>query len=187
LAEIGATQARTALLSTGDGSASSSTLSARTIITLIGVAIILYVGQEVFVPLALALLLTFTLAPIVSFLRKRHVPKIAAVLTAVASAFLVIAAFGFVVASQVATLADNIPTYQRNIVEKVHALSQAGSGNGVLEHVSKIVERIGTEMQDSAEESQANPAAPSSRRDPSRWKSSHGQILSRRSAISSSP
>jgi predicted PurR-regulated permease PerM len=166
LAEIGATQARTALLSTGDGSASSSTLSARTIITLIGVAIILYVGQEVFVPLALALLLTFTLAPIVSFLRKRHVPKIAAVLTAVASAFLVIAAFGFVVASQVATLADNIPTYQRNIVEKVHALSQAGSGNGVLEHVSKIVERIGTEMQDSAEESQANPAAPSSRRDP---------------------
>jgi predicted PurR-regulated permease PerM len=166
LAENGATEARTALLSHGDGSASSSTLSARTIITLIGVAVILYVGQEVFVPLALALLLTFTLAPIVSFLRKRHVPKIVAVLTAVASAFLVIAAFGFVVASQVATLADNIPTYQRNIVEKVHALSQAGSGNGVLEHVSKIVERIGTEMQDSAEESQANPAAPSSRRDP---------------------
>jgi predicted PurR-regulated permease PerM len=166
LAGIGATEAQTAPLSHGDGSASSSTLSARTIITLIGVAIILYVGQEVFVPLALALLLTFTLAPIVSFLRKRHVPKIAAVLTAVASAFLVIAAFGFVVASQVATLADNIPTYQRNIVEKVHALSQAGSGNGVLEHVSKIVERIGTEMQDSAEESQTNPTAPSSRRDP---------------------
>ncbi len=166
MAEIGATEARTALFSQGDGSASSSTLSARTIITLIGVAIILYIGQEVFVPLALALLLTFTLAPIVSFLRKRHVPKIAAVLTAVASAFLVIAAFGFVVASQVATLADNIPTYQRNIVEKVHALSQAGSGNGVLEHVSKIVERIGTEMQDSAAESQANPPAPSSRRDP---------------------
>jgi predicted PurR-regulated permease PerM len=106
------------------------------------------------------------LAPIVSFLRKRYVPKIAAVLIAVGSAFLVIAAFGFIVASQVATLADNIPTYQRNIVAKVHALSQAGSGNGVLEHVSKIVERIGTEMQDSAQESQENATIRPGRRDP---------------------
>ena len=133
---------------------------------LIGVAVILYVGQDVFIPLALALLLTFTLAPIVSFLRKRRVPKIAAVLTAVASAFLVIAAFGFIVAGQVANLADNVPTYQRNIVAKVQALSHAGSGNGVLEHISKVVERIGSEMQDTAEESKEDAAPQSSRRDP---------------------
>jgi len=142
------------------------TLSGRTIFILIGVAVILYVGQEVFIPLALALLLTFTLAPIVSFLRKRRVPKIAAVLMAVASAFLVIAAFGFIVAGQVANLADNIPTYQRNIVAKVQALSHAGSGNGILEHVSKVVERIGSEMQDTAEESKEDAASQSTRRDP---------------------
>ncbi|WP_426128924.1 AI-2E family transporter [Pararhizobium sp. PWRC1-1] len=123
------------------------------ILILIGVAVILRLGQEIFVPLALSLLLTFTLAPIVSFLRKRYVPKIAAVVLTVASAFVVITAFSFVVAGQVATLAENIPTYQRNIVEKVHALSQAGSGNGVLEHLSKIVERVGTEMQTRAAES----------------------------------
>jgi predicted PurR-regulated permease PerM len=144
----------------------TSALSARTILILIGVAVILYVGQEVFVPLALALLLTFTLAPIVSFLRKRYIPKIAAVLIAVASAFLVIAAFGFIVASQVANLAENIPTYQRNIVEKVQAFSQAGSGNGVLEHISKVVERIGTEMQDSARDSQEGTTPQVNRREP---------------------
>lgn len=148
------------------GALTASTLSSRTIIILIGVAVILYLGQEVFIPLALALLLTFTLAPIVSFLRKRRVPKIAAVLTAVASAFLVIAAFGFIVAGQVANLADNVPTYQRNIVMKVQALSNAGSGNGVLEHISKVVERIGSEMQDTAEESKEDAAPQSSRRDP---------------------
>ncbi|WP_296106571.1 AI-2E family transporter [uncultured Agrobacterium sp.] len=142
------------------------TLSGRTTIVLIGVAITLYVGQEVFIPLALALLLTFTLAPIVSFLRKRRVPKIAAVLMAVASAFFVIAVFGFIVAGQVANLADNIPTYQRNIVSKVQALSHAGSGNGVLEHVSKVVERIGLEMQDTAEESKEDGIPQSSKRDP---------------------
>lgn len=148
------------------GAIAAPTLSGRTTIVLIGVAITLYVGQEVFIPLALALLLTFTLAPIVSFLRKRRVPKIAAVLMAVASAFFVIAVFGFIVAGQVANLADNIPTYQRNIVSKVQALSHAGSGNGVLEHVSKVVERIGLEMQDTAEESKEDGVPQLSRRDP---------------------
>ena len=122
------------------GPLANTTLSGRMILILIGVAVILRVGQEIFVPLALSLLLTFTLAPIVSFLRKRYVPKIAAVILAVVSAFLVIAAFSFIVAGQVANLAENIPTYQRNIVGKVHALSQAGAGNGMLEHLSKVVE-----------------------------------------------
>lgn len=144
----------------------ANTLSARTVLILIGVAVILYVGQEVFVPLALALLLTFTLAPIVGFLRKRHVPKIASVLIAVTTAFLVIAAFSFVVASQVANLANNVPKYQRNIVEKVQAIIQARAGDGVLDHLSKVVERIGNEMRQSAEDSQDGPAPEVGRREP---------------------
>ncbi len=51
--------------------ASSTILSGRTVLILIGVAFLLRVGQEIFVPLALSLLLSFTLAPIVSFLRTR--------------------------------------------------------------------------------------------------------------------
>lgn len=148
------------------GSLANTALSGRTILILIGVAVILRVGQEIFVPLALSLLLTFTLAPIVSFLRKRYVPKIAAVILAVVSAFLVIAAFSFIVAGQVANLAENIPTYQRNIVGKVHALSQAGSGNGVLEHLSKVVERVGAEMQNRAVESQDASAPEANIREP---------------------
>ncbi len=136
----------------GHGPLANTALSGRMILILVGVAVTLRVGQEIFVPLALSLLLTFTLAPIVSFLRKRYVPKIAAVILAVASAFFMIAAFSFVVAGQVSNLAENIPTYQRNIVDKVHALSQAGSGNGVLAHLSKVVERVGTEMQNRAAE-----------------------------------
>ncbi len=141
-----------------------SKITGRTILILTGVAVVLRVGQEIFVPLALSLLLAFTLAPIVSFLRKRSVPKIAAVLLAVVSAFCAIALFSVVVATQVANLAENIPTYQRNIVEKVHALAQAGSGNGVLDHLSRAVERVGAEIQTRAVESQ-NPTdtAPSVR------------------------
>ncbi|MDQ0323088.1 putative PurR-regulated permease PerM [Pararhizobium capsulatum DSM 1112] len=136
-------------------------ISGRTILILIGVAVVLRLGQEIFVPLALSLLLAFTLAPIVSFLRKRSVPKIAAVLLAVVSAFCAIAMFSIVVATQVANLAENIPTYQRNLVDKVHSLAQAGAGNGVLDHLSKAVERVGAEIQTRAVESQ-NPTDPTS-------------------------
>lgn len=148
----------------GQTTLANNTLSGRTILILIGVAVILRVGQEIFVPLALSLLLTFTLAPIVSFLRKRSVPKIAAVILAVASAFVAIAIFSFIVAGQVATLAENIPTYQRNIVAKVQAFSQAGSGNGVFDHLSKVVERVGAEIETRAVESQDPPG--SSRKEP---------------------
>jgi predicted PurR-regulated permease PerM len=134
-------------------------ISGRTILILIGVAVILRLGQEIFVPLALSLLLAFTLAPIVSFLRKRSVPKIAAVLLAVASAFCAIALFSIIVATQVTNLAENIPTYQRNLVDKVHSLAQAGAGNGIFDHLSKAVERVGAEMQTRAVESQ-NPTDP---------------------------
>ncbi|MBW6425852.1 AI-2E family transporter [Rhizobium sp. XQZ8] len=140
-----------------------SRLSGRTILILIGVAVLLKVGQEIFVPLALALLLTFSLAPIVSFLRKRSVPKIAAVILAVSSAFCAIALFSFVVGSQVANLAENIPTYQRNLVNKVHALSQAGAGNGMLDHLTKAVERVSAEMQNRAADSKNQPVPERSR------------------------
>jgi predicted PurR-regulated permease PerM len=134
-----------------------SKLAGRTILILIGVAVILRLGQEIFVPLALSLLLAFTLAPIVSFLRKRSVPRIPAVLLAVVSAFCAIAMFSIVVATQVTNLAENIPTYQRNIVDKVQSLAQAGAGNGMLDHLSKAVERVGAEIQTRAVESQAPP------------------------------
>lgn len=150
----------------GQVALANTKLTGRTVLTLIGVAVLLRIGQDIFVPLALSLLLTFTLAPIVSFLRKRSIPKIAAVILAVVSAFVAIALFSFVVASQVANLADNIPTYQRNIVAKVQAFSQAGSGNSMLEHLSNVVERVGAELQTRAVESQDSSPTDATSREP---------------------
>ncbi len=93
-----------------------------TVVTLVGVTAILYVGREVFLPLAVALLLTFALAPIVSLLRKHSLPKIPAVILTVAVAFAVIALVSFVVATQVGSLAQSIPTYQNNVLEKIRSL-----------------------------------------------------------------
>src|SRR5690606_16773490 len=116
-------------------------------VTIVGVTAILYLGKDVLLPLAIALLLTFALAPIVSALRKMSVPKVIAVVLTVLTAFVVIAAFAFLVATQVSNLAQNIPTYQANIIEKIRSLKELGAGGGLIERLTGAAERVGQELQ----------------------------------------
>jgi predicted PurR-regulated permease PerM len=130
------------------------------VLTLVGVTAILYLGREVFLPLAVALLLTFALAPIVSFLRKRALPKPIAVILTVFIAFAAIALLAAVVATQVTNLAQNIPTYQSNIVAKVHSLKEMGANGGIIDRLSGAVQRVGAELQTSAQPAQPAQIAP---------------------------
>src|SRR5690606_32130842 len=66
----------------------------------------LHFGRDIFIPFALAILLSFTLAPVVNWLRRWRVPRLAAVLIAVTLALIVIAGIGFLVARQLVQLAD---------------------------------------------------------------------------------
>ncbi|WP_245415860.1 MULTISPECIES: AI-2E family transporter [Mesorhizobium] len=123
-----------------------SSIAIPPVVSLVGVTAILYLGQEVFLPLAVALLLTFALAPIVSALRKLSIPRPAAVILTVTVAFLCIALFSFMVASQLSSLAQNIPTYQSNIIQKVRSLKDSADSGGIFERVTQAVERVGAEM-----------------------------------------
>src|SRR5918994_4628084 len=99
--------------------ARSSILTAGGIVLAIGV---LYFGRDLFVPFALAILLSFSLTPLVNWLRRLKLPRIAAVLVAVTLAFILIAGIAFVVGRQVVQLANNLPTYQTTITQKVRSL-----------------------------------------------------------------
>src|SRR5690242_14681188 len=68
----------------------------------------LYFGREVLVPIALAFLLSFVLAPLVRLLRRVRVGRAPSVLIAVLLAFLVISGIGTLIGSQVAELAGNL-------------------------------------------------------------------------------
>lgn len=116
-------------------------------VTIVGVTAILYLGKDVLLPLAIALLLTFALAPIVSALRKVSVPKVVAVILTVLTAFIFIAAFAFLVATQVSNLAQNIPTYQANVIDKIRSLKELGAGGGLIERLTWAAERVGQELQ----------------------------------------
>ena len=59
----------------------------------------LYLGREVFIPIALAILLSFALAPLVRLLQRIRLPRPAAVLLVVLFAFAAIFAVGGLIAS----------------------------------------------------------------------------------------
>lgn len=127
-----------------------------TLLTLIVLAGVLYVGRDIFLPLAVAILLTFSLAPIVNVLRKWSIPRIPAVLITVTITFAVIGLFSFIVATQVTSLAQNIPAYQANIVQKVQSLKEMGAGGGLVDRISSAISRVGAEIEKSAPGDSAN-------------------------------
>jgi len=141
----------------GAGAGGSPGTSAPALINLLAITAILYFGQNVFLPLAVALLLTFALGPIVSFLRRRSIPRPVAVILTVVFAFTAIALLAIVVATQVANLADNITVYQNNILAKVQSLKEIGASGGVIERLSGAVERVGAELKEAEESSTAKP------------------------------
>jgi predicted PurR-regulated permease PerM len=134
-----------------------------TVATIVTAVAALYFGREVFLPIAIALLLTFALAPAVSALKRAGIPRLPAVIASVLGAFTVLALFSFIVATQVSELAQNIPLYQANILTKVRSLKETGVGGGIIARLSGVIERVGQEF-DRQEPSQ--PAADQPRREP---------------------
>ncbi|WP_198963471.1 AI-2E family transporter [Sinorhizobium fredii] len=119
---------------------------------------VLYFASEVFLPLAIAILLTFALAPVVSRLRRAGLPRSIAVIGTVATAFLFLSAFSIILAVQVSEVAQNLPTYQYNIIEKIRVLKEAGSESQIVERLSRVVERISTEISRPKPETPVSPA-----------------------------
>jgi predicted PurR-regulated permease PerM len=114
--------------------------------SVLAVIAILYFAKEVLLPLAIAVLLTFALAPISSRLRKLGLPRILAVIITVVLAFLVLILFGLVVAGHVAEVAQNLPAYQDNIIAKIRALQETGTDNGIVRRLTSVVESVGREL-----------------------------------------
>lgn len=149
----------------GDVLAAAPTrMSLPTIAATIAVIAALYFGREVFLPLAVALLLTFALAPVVGWLKRFGIPRIAAVIASVFAAFAAVALFSFVLAVQVSELAQNITLYQSNILTKIRTLKDTGAPGGIVDRLSGVIERVGKEIEEDTPPSANGEAEP--RREP---------------------
>jgi predicted PurR-regulated permease PerM len=92
----------------------------------IGVVVVagLYFGRSVLIPITLAVMLSFLLAPLVTLLRWVHLGRVASALLAVLLALVVILALGGLIGTQLAELAEEVPRYALTIQQKVDRLQQ---------------------------------------------------------------
>jgi predicted PurR-regulated permease PerM len=130
--------------------------AAAAIIVAIAVGL-LYVGREVFVPIALAILLSFVLAPAARLLQKWYVPRALAVVAVVLLAFLIISAIGTVIAAQINQLAGDLPRYQFTMREKIKSLRGSAAVSGTLGRAADVLQDLGKELEKPKD---AQPAAP---------------------------
>ena len=142
--------------------APAETPSLRSLTTLAGSVVIvaaLYFGREVLIPITLAILLSFVLAPLAGLLR-RAIGRIPAVILSVLIAVTIFLALAGVMGVQVAELANDIPRYQTTIRQKVDTLRRF-----TTEPLSGLIGTVGREVQKAGKDAaeQAAPAAPGDR------------------------
>jgi predicted PurR-regulated permease PerM len=107
----------------------------------------LYFGREIFVPFALAVLLSFVLAPFVMRLRTWRIPRTISVLVVVLIGFSIIFSLGGLMVSQATRLAAKLPGYQQTLSDKIESLRGLMGDSGTLEHASTVLKELKTELQ----------------------------------------
>ena len=96
--------------------------------TLAGVAVgtlviaALYFGQDVLIPITLAVMLSFVLSPVVNFLQRFKLWRAPAVIVTVLAALGVLGLVGTLIGSQAASLTVNAPQYAQTIQAKVEGV-----------------------------------------------------------------
>jgi hypothetical protein len=87
----------------------------------IGVVVVagLYFAREVLIPVTIAVLLSFVLAPVVHLLRRLNLGRVPSSLFAVFVALAILVSIGFAVGTQVAQVVARIPDYASTIEQKV--------------------------------------------------------------------
>jgi predicted PurR-regulated permease PerM len=110
------------------------------------IIMLLYFGREIIIPIALAILLSFVLAPLVGLLQRVRVPRGLAVVSVVIVAFAFLFAMGSLLATQLAQLAGDLPRYQSTISEKIQSFRETTAGRGTLERASGMLKDLSKEL-----------------------------------------
>jgi predicted PurR-regulated permease PerM len=102
---------------------------------IIGVAVVagLYFGREVLVPMSIAILLSFVLAPVTDILSRLRIGRVASALIAVALAFAILGILGAIIGRQAAQLSESLPAYQIEISKKLDAVRSSAFGARMVE------------------------------------------------------
>lgn len=129
-----------------------------TLITVVIVVCALYFGRTVLIPITLAILLSFLLAPLADWLRILRIGRIPSVIAAVVFALLVVLGVGGLIGVQVAQLASSLPRYQATIEDKINTVQQKtlGRADDLLTRAAHALKESGQRVQQDNATPQAN-------------------------------
>jgi predicted PurR-regulated permease PerM/methanogenic corrinoid protein MtbC1 len=108
----------------------------------------LYFGKDVLIPLALAIMLSFLLAPLLVRLQRWGLGRIPALIIVIALVVGAMFGLGFAVYVQVHDLAEKLPQYQANIQEKVtwvRRFTHSGAFDKAMEVIKQTTEKATTQ------------------------------------------
>jgi predicted PurR-regulated permease PerM len=112
-----------------------------TLISAVVIVAALSIARDVLIPITLAVLLSFLLAPLVNLLRRVWLGRVPAVLLAVLLALGVFLGTAGLIGTQVAGLAGDIPRYTATIQQKVQAVQGVTLGR-----LSALVDRMASQV-----------------------------------------
>jgi len=113
-------------------------------IVLFGTIAALYFAREILIPFAFALTLTFLLTPVVALLQRLHTGRVISVLTTVLVSIALAGSIGWIIASQLVDVANQLPFYRQNIQAKIGAfhIPVTGDLGQATESVKEIVQEL---------------------------------------------
>lgn len=103
-----------------------------------------YWASPVLIPLALSVLLAFLLNPIVNYLQRWRVPRAVAAFFVTTLAVLLMSLLAWVFVSQVAHLAEQLPSYEKRVTNRIAEIRQNG-GNSLLSKVQRFADNVAKE------------------------------------------
>jgi len=115
----------------------------------------LYLAAEFLVPLALAILFSFLLAPLAHRLESWGLGRVISVLTVAIVTFAILIGIGWIVAGQLVDLAGKLPEYRGNITEKLQTLRGSGRTLGKARETIQQIEKELTDGRDTKAEQKA--------------------------------
>jgi hypothetical protein len=130
------------------------------LLTVLGIVGALYVAKAVFIPLALAVLLTFVLAPPARLLRQWGLPRVPAALIVVPVAFISIACLVLALGQQLNQLASELPKYEYTITHKIQNIRAAVANIGTLQSMSQLLNHVNQEISPKEGASVSHPEQP---------------------------
>ncbi|WP_010583589.1 AI-2E family transporter [Schlesneria paludicola] len=114
-------------------------------VTTVVLVVALQWGRPVLIPVALAVLLTFLMNPLVKMLHRRGVPHLLAVILAVGSSGIVLMGLGWMVTAQVSGMLTELPRNTEKIKAKVKTLRQMGE-RPTNEGIGQMIDEISKEI-----------------------------------------